>query len=144
MEHANKYVYIYIYIYIYILKQKYTEHQVKSQVCVQKLKVKFFATHAIRHIGGMEVQIPLILNLITRWRQVVSLSRPLCHAREPMLVPIKQEASWAPQLILDILEMREIICPSPEVLSIPPGTPCILRINILRRNCVPGWFYLQD
>jgi hypothetical protein len=50
-----------------------------------------------RHLGGEEVQLLLILNLGTRWGQVVSIT-PQLHftTRKEPLAPIGQEAEQTP------------------------------------------------
>jgi len=39
------------------------------------------------------------------------LPATLPRTRKSVLVPIKWDVSWAPELVLDILEKREISCP---------------------------------
>jgi hypothetical protein len=62
------------------------------------LKSKAVPLHAMNAPEGEEVQLLLILNLGTRWGWVVGITlRPHFILGKGHLVPIEQEAGWAPE-----------------------------------------------
>jgi hypothetical protein len=63
-----------------------------------KVKVKVSRYTPWRRLGGEEVQLLLILNLGTGWGWVVVITlRPRFTPGKGPLVPIVQEAGWAPE-----------------------------------------------
>ena len=67
--------------------------------------------HSSRHEGvqGSCSVAPLVLNLVTRWMQKAPTALP---SEKELLEITEQEVGWAATLVCDILEKKEICCPS--------------------------------
>jgi hypothetical protein len=75
------------------------------------LKVKVFCTHDLRHIGGSRGIAPIVLNVSTIWRRVVSLTHSVLYLQYPLNMKMGMDRT----AILDVTEKRKIFCPNQDL-----------------------------
>jgi hypothetical protein len=83
-------------------------------------RIKVFPVHSMKAYKGSGDMAPLILNLGTKWRWIVNFTLlPLYPRKEPQYVLNTRPSG--PQNRLEVLEKRNISCPTPDSNPGPPS-----------------------
>jgi len=81
----------------------------KRTLCVGLKERRFVPVHTMKAYRGSKGTSPLILNLGTRLKRMVSAKPLPYYSLEIILVSIQQEAVWGPRAGVDVSE-RTVYC----------------------------------